>query len=159
MRRCMHRVLGFMKPALESVYLPLFIDSELHTSQHASWNPEIDARIAACFNVCGALKSDLTLFVAIITYTLENYNIRSADSVSARNDRVPLTKSRQPAKCRTLYIIVYVATSHLTQPRYFTFQAETNTSIERVETPSIKRTDTTQFCSTGTRTRSEEQVS
>ena len=47
--------LGFMKPALESVYLPLFTDLELHTSQHASWNPEIDVRIVACFNVCGAL--------------------------------------------------------------------------------------------------------
>ena len=57
MRRCMHRVLGFMKPALKSVYLPLFTDPELHTSQHASWNPEIDARIAACFNVCEALNT------------------------------------------------------------------------------------------------------
>ena len=53
MRRCMHRVLGFVKSALESVYLPIFTDLELHTS----WNPEIDARIAACFNVCGTLMS------------------------------------------------------------------------------------------------------
>ena len=45
MRRCMHRVLIFMKLALESLYLPLFADSDLYTSQHASWNPEIDARM------------------------------------------------------------------------------------------------------------------
>ena len=89
MRRCMHRVLGFMKHALESVYLPLFADLELHTSQHASWNPEIDARIAACFNVCEALYglNALNAFVRMFGFRGDDLgNVDSDERVRKINE-------------------------------------------------------------------------
>ena len=76
MRRCMHRVLGFIKPALESIYLPLFtdpdirrnMDHETQKSMHASLHVYVGLLTINWFRYS-------PLFFKAVTYKLFQINV------------------------------------------------------------------------------------
>ena len=79
MRRCMHRVLGFMKPALESVYLPLFTDLELHIYVRRNMHHETQKSMHASLRVstCVGHLTDIYYYERIIIGKIHCSNIDS----------------------------------------------------------------------------------